>query len=88
MTGSHSRLGISDWESRTTGVTRAYDTDMQDGNIALRIKIGQNTEYSSGNFNLLDEGSTIYVGACLPLTVESVDYAHDMNKRLAHEVAI
>ena len=26
MTGSHSRLGISDRESRTTGVIRAYDT--------------------------------------------------------------
>ena len=26
MTGSHSRLGISDRESRTTGVTRAYDS--------------------------------------------------------------
>ena len=26
MTGSHSRLGVSDRESRTTGVIRAYDT--------------------------------------------------------------
>ena len=26
MTGSHSRLGTSDRESRTTGVIRAYDT--------------------------------------------------------------
>ena len=30
MTGSHSRLGISDRESRTTGVIRAYDTGTPD----------------------------------------------------------
>ena len=29
MTGSHSRLGISDWESRTTGVIRAYDIGLK-----------------------------------------------------------
>ena len=26
LTGSHSRQGVSDWESLTTGVTHAYDT--------------------------------------------------------------
>ena len=26
LTGIHSRLGVSDWESLTTGVTHAYDT--------------------------------------------------------------
>ena len=29
MTGSHSRLGISDRESRMTGVIRAYDTGLK-----------------------------------------------------------
>ena len=33
MTGSHSRLGISDRESRTTGVIRAYDTGTEHKNI-------------------------------------------------------
>ena len=33
MTGSHSRLGISDRESRTTGVIRAYDTGGGSGGL-------------------------------------------------------
>ena len=36
MTGSHSRLGISDRESRTTGVIRAYDTVFRAGRGFLK----------------------------------------------------
>ena len=35
--GSNSRLGTSDWESRTTGVIRAYDTGVTENSYqALR----------------------------------------------------
>ena len=37
MTGSHSRLGISDLESRTTGVIRAYDTGDDNFWLAKRL---------------------------------------------------
>ena len=36
MTGSHSRLGISDRESRTTGVIHAYDNVMLEGGLGTR----------------------------------------------------
>ena len=37
--GSNSRLGTSDWESRTTGVIRAYDTGVT-GNLIARNSWG------------------------------------------------
>ena len=38
MTGSHSCLGISDWESRTTGVIQAYDTGYLSGNVSVYVE--------------------------------------------------
>ena len=42
MTGSHSRLGISDRESCTTGVIRAYDNEAS-ANFG-QIQIGKQTK--------------------------------------------
>ena len=68
MTGSHSRLGISDRESRTTGVIRAYDTGVNI--IMCNYKNEVQFHFSSMTSKVLQVNHSSYIR---PLFVEQTE---------------